>query len=182
MAVLDKGIVENANKIAFLVQQYPKHTMAMVIKLLEMPPIDINVGIWAAIDMGFIAEPDTKTDYAEFLREPVKGWSFGERTVHLENSVVYAARTLAAKAQDLEEFYITQWAMGFPSHEVMVALLHLVSSKRLVRYTIDDFDEDGNPNVYTFYTLPENSEQEWGRKEFKVDPAKKTKKKRGRRG
>lgn len=175
-----KKIMENACKVTFLIQQYPEKKLPEILSLLQLPALDINAAIWAAQDMGWINEPDDKTGYVELIEAPLT-WSFGDSIYNLKNSLLYCFEKLAKKEQDLEENYINQWTQGYPAHDVLVAVKSLLVDRRLFEYELLDqqrnekgklqFDKKGEPimDPYIFYTLWENAEQEWGRKQFKTD-------------
>lgn len=166
---LDTKTTQDAHKVAYLIQQFPKHTMAEIIALLVMPAIDINTAIWAAQDMNLIGEPDEKTGKAELL-EPPKSWDFGTDEKHLENVLLYCFGQLAKKETDLEETYLSNWTNGYTAHDVLIALRRLLESRQLAEYQIDDTDKQGVVNAYTFFTLYDNREQLWGTKQFKEPP------------
>lgn len=170
----------NANKIAFYVQQYPEKKVSEMLAVLELPAIDINTAFWAAQELGWISEPNKEKDSVELLSVP-EIWDFGDNVAELEEALLYAFARLATKETDLEEFYISQWTEGYPKQDVLVAIKHLLVERKLAEYEVKDasVDEKGNKvykdgeqvmETYIFYTLYENGEQMWGRKQFKVDP------------
>lgn len=167
--MITKKMLHNANKVGFIVQQYPEHKLAEVIKLMAMPAIDINTAIWAAEELGFIGKPDRETGNLEFLVAPER-WDFGPEVTDLQEALVYSFTELAKVEKDLEENYMSSWTQGYPTQDVLVAVKQLLVDRVLAEYEINDVDETGTDNVYIFYTLFENSEQLWGRKEFKKDP------------
>lgn len=161
--MITKKMLENAHKITYLVTQYPKHTMPEIIALLQMPAIDINTAFWAAQDMDYIAEP-TK-DGSLVLKYPPEVYDFGETVPELKEALLYCFTMLAKEEVDLEENYLSQWVTGYTTQDVTVAMKLLLNERKLAEYTISDGE-----NNYTFYTLFENLEQEWGRKQFKKPP------------
>lgn len=174
-------IRENANKVGFIVEQYPEHKLPDVLKLLQMPPIDINTAIWAAEKLGFIGKPNAET--GEIPRGEVPAnWEFGSDVEDLKSTLVFSFTELGKREKDLTEEYLSTWLSGYPTQDKLVAMKSLLNDRVLAEYNIDDpqlddkgeptYDEDGKPviNVYTFYTLFENGENLWGRKDFKKDP------------
>lgn len=167
-------MVENANKFAYLVQQYPEHNLDQLVALLQMPAIDINTAIWAAQDMSLVSPPDKQTKFVQFLVE-TPAWNFGEVEANLEIALMYAFGRLAAEETDLEEHYLSQWTAGYTSHDTLIALKRLIETKKLAQYAIEDGD-----STYQFFTLFENKNELWGNKQFKkapLEPKKKPKKK-----
>lgn len=165
------SMTENAHKIAFLVEQYPKHKMSQIIDLLQMPLLDVNAGIWTAIELGlFVLDKDN----VKLLEKSPEGKWFGKDVEELEEKILYCL-TQANKGQsDLEEHTFGSWVSGYPAHNVLIAMRRLINQHLVAEYVIDDGE-----NKYTFFTLYENRDEKWGRKQFKTDPlAKKEKKKR----
>lgn len=178
--MITKKMLHNANKIGFYIQQYPDKKLPDLLNMLQSPAIDINTALWAAEELGWIAEPNKETGEVKLLTAP-KTWEFGKAVDDLEDVLLYAFTKLNAKETDLEEFYISQWTMGYPSLDVLVAIKHLLVDKKLAEYEIEtpEVDEKGNEvykdgekvmETYIFYSLYENGEQMWGRKSFKKDP------------
>lgn len=166
---MDEKTIQNAEKLAYLIKEYPAQKVAEVIKLIHLPSIDINAAIWAAVDLGLIRQPDEKTGFAEFLKAPVE-WDFGSDERHLENLIMYCLKKRAEKEQDIEEFFLTTWAMGYGPHDLLIATKRLLERKEIASYDIEDKTNKKAPSTYTFFTLYGNSEQLWGRKAFKKDP------------
>lgn len=153
-----------ARKVAYLVKAYPEHTMGKITTLIQAPAIVINGSIWAAQDLGYISEPDSKTGVSKLLKEP-ESWDMGEGLSEMKRLLVLAFTHLAEKETDLEEHYLSRWTQGFTSHDLLIALKQLEDDKVLAQYLLEDGKE-----TYTFYTLYENRDKLWGRKQFKKDP------------
>lgn len=155
---------QNANKIAYLVQQYPEHKLTEIIGLLQMPAIEINTAIWRATEEGFISEPDKDNGTIELLKAP-ETWDFGTTVNDIKDMLLYSFAELSKKETDLEENYLSQWTAGYPTHDILIATRHLLETKELAQYMIEDKD-----STYTFFTLYENRDKLWGRQQFKIDP------------
>lgn len=176
--------MQNAHKVAFVMQQYPEKTLPHMIDLLAMPAIDINAALWAAEDLGYIATPDKKTGAMKFLKEPDE-WDFGPEVDNLRRSIVYCLEVLARRKTDLEEFFISKWTSGYAVIDVLVAMKSLLVQGKVGEYEVQDqrrdekgnlmFAEDENTpqmDTYIFYTLPQYVKYQWGRKSFKELPNK----------
>lgn len=162
---MGKIMLENANKVAYLIQQYPDRSLPEIIGVMQLPGVEINTAIWLATELGWISEPDKDEGAVRFLSEPKDGFQFGDRLEQLKEMLVYSFEKLAKKEQDLEENYLSNWTAGYPGHDVMIAMRQLLNDKDLAEYVVEDGE-----NKYTFYTLAKNREQEWGRKQFKKRP------------
>lgn len=168
MKITDK-MMHNAHKLTFLVEQYPGHKLADVILLLELPAIEINCAVWLAVQLELVTEPGEKTGIIELISPPEE-YDFGDEVADLKDMILYSFQQLAKKETDLEENYLSQWTTGYPSHDVIIAMKLLIDERSLAEYELPDGKE-----IYKFYTLYENMEQLWGRKQFKKDPIKKKK-------
>lgn len=157
-------MLENANKVAYLVEQYPEHKISQTIALLAMPSIEINTAIWAATELNFITAPDKATEKVA-LATPPETWQFGHEVEDLRETLLYSFEQIAKKEIDLEEYQLSEWTSGYPSHDIIIAMKLLLNSKQLHEYVLEDGE-----NNYTFYTLYENRDKLWGRKAFKKDP------------
>lgn len=162
-----KRIVENAHKITFLVQQYPGKKVEEIVAMCGMPAIEINTAIWYAVNAGLIVDPTDSDGIMVFIREP-GNWQLGEIIETLKGMLVYSFQQLAKKEQDLEENYISNWTMGYQAHDLLISMKQLVNDK--VIFTYDLTDPKDLKSTYTFYTLYENGEQMWGRKQFNEEP------------
>lgn len=173
-------VLNNAHKITFIMQQYPEKKLPDLLTLLAMPAIDINSGLWAAEDLGYITQVDKDTGVLAFASEPENGWDFGQSVVDLKGELLYCMGVLARRQADLEEFFISKWTQGYPVADVLVAVKSLLVNNQLVEYELQDhridekghkmFEEDENTPImdtYIFYTLPENAAHQWGKLSFK---------------
>lgn len=164
---MNKRIRENANKITFLVEQYPEKSLLEILKMCQMPSIDMNNALWAAQALKYMWEPDKETGKLKLRTTPDK-WEFGETETNLEEAIIYALKQTAKSETDLEEHYLNQYIGGYFTHDQFIAIRHLVSTGKITEYEIVDGDD--SENVYLFYSLPKNAHHKWGRKQFKKDP------------
>lgn len=175
----------NAHKVAFYMQQYPDKKMNDVMNLLQTQAVYINSAIWAAWQLGYIEEPNRDTGDMKFLAEPDEGWNFGKDVADLMQALLFSFGILALREEDLEENFISGWTTGLNGMDVIVSMKYLLVTKKLGEYELQDqqLDENGvkvfaedevTPvmDTYIFYTLFENLEKQWGRKQFKVEPPK----------
>lgn len=174
--MITSHMIENAHKITYLMHTYPEKNLGDIIKLLAMPALDINVGIWTAQELGLIDKPDEKTSKAKVLDLPAE-WDFGTTVNELMEQLVYALGKVAEQEGDFEENSIQQWLAGYAPHDVAIALRKLLEDKVLAEYEIHDYDKKTkDTSTYTFYTLYENRGKQWGSKQFKNPPIVETKK------
>lgn len=165
----ENTMLTNANKVAYLFQQFPKHSVPEIMALLQMPPIDVNAAMWLAQELGWITELNKKKDQIKFVKEP-ETWDFGLLESTLEDSIVYCFKRLGKDETDLDEHFLSDWTAGYPAHDVIIAMKRLLNGRVLFEYLLTDTDKDGTKNEYKFFTLFENSEMQWGKKSFRQAP------------
>lgn len=160
-------ILENAHKIAFLVQQYPNKNLKEIIETAAMPALELNTAMWQAVDLGLISEPDKETGEIKLLQAPEK-WELGENVENLKAMIVYGFQHMAKSEQDLDEENFGFWTLGYNPRDILIAMKQLLEEKVMATYELTDPKD--LKSTYTFYTLYENGEQLWGRKNFKEQP------------
>jgi hypothetical protein len=161
--ITDK-MLENAHKITYLISVYPEKQLSEIINLIQLPAIQINAGIWTAVELGYVSEPNEETGITAVLSPP-DPYNFGEYEQELEASLIYCFSKLLKKEQDMEENYLSGWTNGYGSHDTIIAMKQLLSNHILAEYEIEDGE-----NVYKFYTNYDTREQLWGKKQFKLPP------------
>ena len=165
--MINEKMMQNANKVTFLIQQYPEHNLTQIIGLLGMPSIEINTAIWVATEQGMITEPTPEGKVLLGKNVP-SSWEFGPEVKSLMDMLKYAFKELAKKEQDLEENYVSNWTLGYNTHDVMIALLHLVNIKAVATYQLTDPND--LESTYTFYSSYPTGKHMWGRSQFKQEP------------
>lgn len=173
----DKNLQE-VHKLVFLAGEFPNKQMSELGTLFGMSMFDINAAVWRAKDLGLFYVDD-KTGFYKVEKEP-ETWDFGPEVQELMDTVMYVFEKLAEGEHDMEETNFGQWAEGHLTHNVLVTIKKLLKDGKLVSYelTTSNTKEPSKkglkrgkePKViestYTFYTLPENLEKQWGRKRF----------------
>lgn len=160
--------LENANKLTFLVKEFPEKDVEQILDLLQMPPIQSNAGFWLAQELGWLSP--VKDSKISFVKAP-DSWAFGDITMGLIDQIEYCFHRLSKDETDLEEKWLTDWLTGYPPQEIVLSMHYLLDQKILAEYEIVDHNAKLGDSTYKFYTLFENLEQQWGRKQFKVDPS-----------
>lgn len=166
-------MLHNANKVTFIVQQYPDKKLPEILEILGMAAIDINAALWYANDAGWLKKPDPQTGFIELGKKVPTEWDFGPICDDLEDAIKFAFEHLARDENDLEEMYTHNWMEGYAPRDVMIVLKKLVNDNVLALYAIEDAvntKPGDKPETYNFYTLYENRDKLWGRKQFDKDP------------
>lgn len=175
-------IKKNAHKIAYIAYSFKDLNLFQIVNLLHMPGVDINAAIWYAQEIGLIElkllSDGKYGNDIEKVNAPTE-WVFGDDINDLTESILYCVTNLAKDEVDIEEKAMDQWLAGYPHQDILVAIQLLLESEALSKYVINDKDEKGTDNKYSFYTLTENKDKQWGKKQFKVDPTESKGKKKG---
>ena len=140
--------------------------------MVPMPAVDLNNGLWYAEEMGWIHPPDEKTRILKPKHMPEE-WDFGQGVKDLENAILYWLGKLADRETDPEDYQVGTALMGYPPHDILIAMRELERKKLVHEYAIEDtlseLEED-KPSTYIFYTLMQNKNKQWGSKHFKKNP------------
>lgn len=170
--------LENVHKIVFLANEYPGKKFMEIASMVQMGALDKNVAIWRAQDLGLIT---VNEDDSYAVDEVPDKWELGSDVAGLIELISYTFKRLSRDEMDLEENILGNWCVGYPAHDVMIAMKTLINDKVLIDYEIKNTDEvplskkakgkgkkpETRESIYTFYTLYENMEMRWGTKQFK---------------
>lgn len=178
ITIADAHSRENAHKLGFLANEYAGKSITELAEFFQMGPLDFNVAVWRAQDMGFITV-DSKDGKVTF-HENLGKWIFGEETDRLISAIPYAIAKLNEDEADMEEQYMINWASGHRLHDYLVAIKWLLNEGIIASYEIENTtvippSKKGKKrgkqtkktvDKYTFYTLPLNEKHHWGLKQF----------------
>lgn len=133
---------------------------------IDLPPIDINLAIWDAVNDGWI-EVDEKKDKITPLRVPEVSFD-----ADLSNKLIRVIQHYASK-----EINVTRGTLnsvikdpttdrGYPWHEYIMALHYLIESGQVVEEIVGVPKEGKRPyHKFVFLCLPENDNDEWNKRE-----------------
>lgn len=167
---------QDAYKIAYLIKKYPNQKLEDILSLLEMPQIDINCGIWKAVELSLIDEPIEGKPLVSHMTLDDTIDIFDEYMNNFVETIHYAFKQLAKVETDFEEFKLKMWCKGYTNHDILIAINLLLDTGVIAKYSLLTKGIDGKDEEYMFYTLTENKSHEWGRKQFKVEAPVKMKK------
>jgi hypothetical protein len=161
-------MIENANKLAYLKKLYPELETDELLKLMQVSGAEKNAAIWLGQELGFLSTDVSKNEIE--LGTPPEVWQFGKDVEILQQVIHYCFEQLAKRETDLDEHFLTDWLAGYPPQNSLVAVGQLVEDRVLFEYELTDDNPKTGKSVYKFYTLFENSEMQWGKKNFKKAP------------
>lgn len=154
-------IVELMHKFVYLANQYEKKNLSDLTLLFQVPSLDMNAAIWLAQDLGYVSIEGKQVTVENIPSQ----WNFGDNSKTLMGTILYVIQRLNREEGDLEETKIATWCQGFPAHDYVLALNYLVNEKIVAEYRLKDLKD--KKSIYTYYTLPCNLSEEWGKKQFK---------------
>lgn len=176
--VLSTKALQDVHKAVFICNEYPDKTIREVASLFELGALDINNALWRAEDLGFITVEEARTFKVNKL--PAE-WNLGEDVDLLREALLYTFNHMARSEADLEETYLSNMTKGYPAHDVAIVIKGLLREGVIVNYDLTNTTVMPNKSkkargrgepgetvkdTYTFYTLTENLEQQWGKKQF----------------
>lgn len=175
---LEGKALHDVHQLVYLANEYPDKKMMDLGQLFQLTMLDMNVAFWRAEELGYLLINE-KTGECKVKTVP-KEWDFGPAMNGLEESIMFAIKTLATREQDYPEEQLMQWLMGEPAQHTLVAMKHLLNTKRLTSYKVINKTElkpskkglkRGKKtkiveDTYLFYTLPGNESKRWGEKQF----------------
>lgn len=180
---MSKNLVErsliNAHKVAFICNAYPEKKIGEIGEMFMLAIMEFNTAVWRAEELNYIEVAQNGSGEVRIDTLP-KEWKFDEDVTILLQDIPYVLKKFAVKESDIEENYLTNWTAGFPSQDVFIAIKKLLADGVIATYNVINVNkiEPSKKGIkrgkktktvedtYTFYTLPENAENQWGRKQF----------------
>lgn len=154
------SIMDDAKKVAYLVRRYPGKTIKDVLAMLAMPMISKDCALWEAerqgwvtIDKGAGTIAATSEDVAIVEDDSIQA---------IMDRITFGLRHQNEIEEDIDEVQFLEWLAGFPPHDVLISINMMLGKGKISNYEVHDGE-----NIYTFYTLPHNVSQGWGKKRFK---------------
>ncbi len=162
----------NAYKLAFLASQFPEKTIKELLGIFNIAPLSANLAGWKAEELGLI-EIDRETEQVEVLAVEHQ---FGKEVDELKSDILYAYKKLSEEESDLEEGQLGVWAEDRQPEDLIIAVKLLLAEGKLASYTVTTTTiekkskrkkgAEVQEETYTFYCLPKNKMEQWGRKQF----------------
>lgn len=164
------GVIPSAKQIRDQIVKanklHPDWTISRIASELGYSPLFII----EALHLGEI-EGDFKRDEEKDTLVDVQ-WpervSSSELLDDLYESIHKVVGYFNAKEMDIEEGLMWQWLNGVRPLMIEFTIDDLVMGDKIAKYDLTDPKDE--KSVYTFLTLPENKDKQWGRKQFKVAP------------
>lgn len=146
-----------------------KAKLSEVVAAMEMPPIDMNLAIWEAIDRGEV-ELDEKKDRIT----PLKNWTAYEPDPEMADKLLRVIRHYCANKTNITVGRMNQYmkdpasGRGYPLHEYLMTMQSLIESGQVLEQivTVPEIKNKRPFRRYVFLALPENEDknEEWNAK------------------
>lgn len=163
-------VINDAKKVAYLVETYPEKDLDDIVAILSMPNIAKDCALWEAELQGWIALDKEKRGIKYLGERKSIVPNEDDSTLNIKSRVLYLLRHENGRQYDIDEFTLLSWLTGYLPHDILIAINTMVDDKVIAHYNIVDKE-----NTYDFYTLPENVSNAWGKKNFKKKAGLKTK-------
>lgn len=168
----------NVHQLLYLSNEYPDKSMKDLGELFLLTMMDMNVAFWQAEELGYLLVNE-KTSDCKVKVVPEK-WELGPDVQAIEDAIMYTVNLLATREVDFVEDQLMMWLNGSPIQHHLTAVKHLLNEGKLATYKVTNITEikpskkglkrgkqiKKVEDVYTFYTLPEHKDKEWGRRQF----------------
>lgn len=160
----DRRIIANQICKASLI--HPDWSVSEIATQLGYSTVFIIDALNYAEDMKFISrnlKKDTLLVKSAFKK--LSSPDFGEDIFALRMAIFRTLNAENLKEQDIEEGLMWQWSNGVRPIFIEIAIDALIGFDAIVKYDLTDPKDD--KSVYTFLTLPDHVEHQWGKKQFK---------------
>lgn len=167
----DEKVMQDVHKITYLAQEYPDKKLTDLAAMFEIAPLDFNAAMWIAQDLGYIHFYKKSKNGKLKVKEAPEKWVFGENVERLKAAIPFVLGKIAEDESDMESEVFNAWCQSYFTQDRFIAMKQLMNEGVISEYTVEDIDhdEDGKEykNEYVFYTLTENLDKQWGKKQFK---------------
>jgi len=163
---------QTANILAFYSYYHPGETVDEIAIDFKLPAAMIINGLYYGERNGIFTAKKKGTQFKEILVSavPDNNADFGKDLERVKSNIHEIITNLNSDKSDITDDNLFIW-LGVPFIVAKVALRLLVNEGKIVRYWIRD-PKDAK-SKYNFYTLTENKDELFGRKQFKRQPKQK---------
>ena len=155
-----------ANILAFYSYYHPKETVDEIALDFKLPAALIVNGLYYGERKGLYVAKKKGPQFKEITvtAVPDNNSNFGADLERVKSNIFETITNLNSDAEDITDDNLFIW-LGVPFIVAKSALQLLVNEKKLVKYRI--IDPKDKKSIYHFYTLVENKDKFYGKKQFK---------------
>lgn len=180
----------NVHQLVFLANEYPNKKVtdfdqetqvdSGLVGLMQLPLLDLNIALWNAEELGWLfIDKEANTFRVEEVPDSDQ-WQFSPEVKRIQDGFMQLLAKKAETADDFAEQQLNFWLMGYSTQDQLCAIRQLLDQGKIKSYkitntTVIEPSKKGRKrgkqikevkDTYTFYSLPENAQEEWGRKQF----------------
>lgn len=149
--------------VLYLLKILDTKKLSELVAIMDLPPIDMNLAIWSAIDAGDI-EIDEDKDRVTALREATP-WHDPE----LSNKVLRVVQHYAKNESNITVGRLNSYmkdpgsGIGYKAHEYLMSTQYLIDNGTIIEEVISVPEVKGKRpfNRFVFLCLPDNPNEEW---------------------
>jgi hypothetical protein len=159
--------MEAKMNIIYLLKILNTNKISELVANIDLPPIDINLAIWDAVNAGEV-EVDEEKDRIAPLKECVPSCDNALADKLLRVAIYYASKQTNITRGTLNHAVKDPISgRGYPWHEYLMALQWLVDTKQLEEYEVSVPEVKGKRpyHKFVFLGLPTNPNEEWNSRE-----------------
>lgn len=153
--------------ILYLLKCIDSNKLSDLTAAIDMPPIDLNLAIWGAIERGEI-EIDENKDRVKALKDDAEAWHNPDLASKLIRVFQHYAENEANITRGRLSSYMKDpvTGQGYPIHEFVMTLQYLIDQGTIEEEVISVPELKGKRpyHRFVFLCLPGNDNQEWNAK------------------
>lgn len=148
--------------ILYLLKILETNKLSELVQVIDLPPLDMNLALWGAIDRGEI-EIDEKKDRVKALKD-AEPWHNPE----LAGKILSVIQHYAGNESNITVGRLNSYMKdpvsgnGYPIHEYLMSTQYLIDNGTVVEEVVSVPGTKKRPyHKFVFLCLPENDNQEW---------------------
>lgn len=148
--------------VLYLLEVLKTKKLSELVAVIDLPPLDMNLAIWEAIDREEI-EIDEQKNRVKALKE-AKPWHNPE----LANKLIRVIQHYASNESNITVGRLNSYmkdpvsGAGYPAHEYLMSMQYLIDKGQVVEEVITVPKTPKRPfHRFVFLCLPENPNEEW---------------------
>ncbi|MES2367823.1 MAG: hypothetical protein V4563_18240 [Pseudomonadota bacterium] len=148
--------------VLYLLKILESNQLADLVAHMDMPPLDMNLALWQAIDDGEI-EIDEKKGKVKALKE-AEPWHNPELANKLLRCIQHYAKNESNITVGRLNSYMKDPSSGngYPVHEYLMSMQYLIDNGTVVEEVVSMPKTPKRPyHKFVFLCLPENDNAEW---------------------
>lgn len=151
--------------IPYLLKTLNTNKLSELAESMDMPPLDMNLALWGALDNGEIEINEDK-DRVKALKEP-EAWHNPDLATKLIRVIQHYAQNETNITRGRLNGYMKDplTSQGYPIHEYLMTLQYLIDNGQVIEDVVSVPKTKSRPyHRFVFLCLPGNDNAEWNAK------------------